>query len=265
MFNDDSSQKVKDSLNSLLQVLTLVLMVSLILIGVSIFKTIREAQYVDDSLKTRDTFQVSGSSEGYYAPDMAQVTFSVISEAETVSEVTNSNSTKMNQVITAMKEIGVSEDDLQTREFNLRPRYEYHDDNDNGSRRVLVGYQLTQSLVARLHDLDKVGTALSRGTTAGANDVTNLAFSIEEDEKIRKELREKAITDAKEKAAVLEDQVGFKLGKIINFNESGGSYIPRPLFQESYNYKQEGNAPDVNIESGTNKMEINVTLTYELQ
>jgi len=265
MLSEENSQKVKDSLNSLLQVLTLVLMVSLILIGVYAFKGIKEIQYADDNLKQRDTISVSGEAEGYYSPDMAQTTFSVVSEADTVAEVMDSNTNKMNRVISVLKEEGVSEDDLKTTAFNLRPRYEYHDDENSGSRRVLVGYELTQSLIVKIRDLEKVGSLISEATTAGVNDVSSLSFLIEDDEKIKKELREKAIADAKEKAAVLEEQVGFSLGKIINFSQSSSSPIPRPLFEADYQQGIGGKGAGVEVEEGTNKMEANVTLTFKLK
>jgi len=216
--------------------------------------------------ETENTITVSDTGEIYAKPDLALTTFSVISEEKTVAEALNKNTEKMNAVIDFVKGQGVEEKDLKTTSFNIYPRYEWHEKEAcvppcPSGERVLVGYEIRQSLEVKIRDLEKIGAIIEGATEAGANQVGDLQFTIDKEDELKKQAREQAIEKAKTKAKELASQLGVNLVRISNFSES--SVVPRYYGLEKVAVPGAGEATP-QIEIGENKIEVTVTITYEI-
>lgn len=85
----------------------------------------KEARYAGKQPSPQNTITVSGTGEAYASPNLAVMTFSVVSEAPTVTAAMQNNTAKMNAVINAVKQYGVDAKDLQTSGFNVNPHYDY--------------------------------------------------------------------------------------------------------------------------------------------
>jgi len=220
----------------------------------------------DKIRETENTITVSDTGEIYAKPDLALTTFSVITEEKTVAEALSKNTEKMNAVIDSVKDQGVEEKDLKTTSFNIYPRYEYQRVEPEiypypPGKRVLVGYEVTQSLEVKIRDMTKIGNIIEGATEAGANQVGDLQFTIDKEDELKKQAREQAIEKAKTKAKELASQLGVNLVRISNFSES--SIIPRYYgLEKAEAMGVGGEAPQ--IETGENKIEVTVTITYEI-
>ncbi|OGZ19081.1 MAG: hypothetical protein A2175_02045 [Candidatus Nealsonbacteria bacterium RBG_13_42_11] len=217
---------------------------------------------------TENTITVSDTGTVYVKPDLALATASVITEKKTVAEAMNENTKKMNAVIEAVKAEGVESKDLKTTTFNISPRYEWYEASEiyPSGRRVLVGYEVTQSLEIKIRSLEKIGDIIAKATDAGANDVSNLQFTVDKQDEIKKQARDQAIEKAKAKAKDLASQLGIKLVRISSFSESG--VIPYYYGLEKAMSSGLGGgeeAPSPQIETGENKIEVTVYLTYEIK
>ena len=216
---------------------------------------------------TGNTITVSDTGEIYAKPDLALTTFSVITEAKTVGEALSENTKKMNAVIDFVKGQGVEAKDLKTTGFYIYPRYEYQKVETEiypypPGKRVLVGYEVTQSLEVKIRNMEKIGDIIEGATEAGANQVGDLQFTIDKQDELKAQARTQAIEKAKTKAKELASQLGVKLVRIINFSES--SQLPYyPLRLEAAAPEAGGEVPQ--IETGENKISITVTLTYEIK
>lgn len=235
----------------------------IIFTGVSICNKVKEGKYIGQEIETRNTITVSGEAEVYAKPDLALTTFSVITEAKTVSEAMTENTGKMNAVIDSVKKQGVEDKDLKTTNFNINPRYEWRKETEiyPQGERILVGYEVRQSLQVKIRDMEKIGKIIEDATDAGANQVGNLQFTVDEQDEIRKQARVDAIKKAKAKAEELASQLGVNLVRITNFSEGG--VIPRYYaLEESLGKGGGGETPQ--IEVGENKIEVQVSITYEI-
>lgn len=228
---------------------------------VGISNKVKEGRYIGQEIESKNTITVSDSGEVYAKPDLALVSFSVITEARTVAEAVDQNAAKMNQIISFAKRQGVKEKDLKTTVFSINPRYEYQRIHPTG-KRVLVGYEVRQTLQVKIRDLDKISQILQGATDAGANQVGSLQFTIDEEDELRKEAREEAIKKAKAKAKELAKQLGVSLVRITSFNESGPSYYPFARIGGEAMSVADEEAPQ--IETGENKIEVTVSITYEI-
>ena len=238
-----------------------------VLVGVDISNKIKQGKYIGQDIKAKDTISVSGKGEVYAKPDLALASFSVITEKKTVAEAMAANAQKMNAVISSIKKHGVKDKDIKTTSFNIYPRYEWHKAGQPypEGKRVLVGYQARQSLEVKIRDMQGIGAIIQAATDAGANQVGNLRFVVDKQDELKKQARQEAIKKAKAKAKELASQLGVKLVRIVSFNEN--STIPRyyPLMKAASSAPGAGATPAPQIETGENKIEVNVTITYEIR
>jgi len=211
-----------------------------------------------------DLISVSGTGEVYVTPDVGSITISVKTENKDVSVASEENSSKMNDVIEYIKSEGVESKDIKTTGYNISPRYEWN--NDTG-KRILAGYEVSQSATIKIRDLSKIGSIISNATIKGANDISSLSFIVDNDEEAKAEAKELAIKDAKEKAKELERLLGIRMVKIVSYSEYSNDYVPRAVYNESISYaKQLDSASFVpTIEAGENKITSTVTITYSIR
>jgi hypothetical protein len=245
----------------------LLVIVSLFLVVMSLSKLVDIYYKIVKPSENQIAF--SGSGIVYAKPDLALTSFSVITEAKTISETMTPNAEKMNKVIEAIKAQGVEDKDIKTTNFNIYPRYEYVRNDVYSSyypegTRNLVGYEMNQTVEVKIRDLNKVGEIIQSATDAGSNQIGELQFTIDDKDAIKEQAREEAIQEAKDKAEKLAAQLGIKLGKIINFSENATT----PTYY-SYDIKASessglgGAAPQ--IETGENKTEVTVMIVYEIK
>ena len=243
----------------------------LVILGVFLVTLIiAKAIDIKDKIQiTGNTITVSDTGEIYAKPDLALTTFSVVTERKTVAEAMSENTKKMNAIINFMKGQGIEEKDLKTTTFNIYPRYEYQKVETEiypypPGKRVLIGYEVTQSLEVKIRDMVKIGDIIQGATDAGANQVGDLQFTIDKEDELKKQAREQAIEKAKTKAKELAGQLGVKLVRIINFSES--SVIPYYYgFLEKAAAPTGGGAEAPQIETGENKIEVTISITYEIR
>jgi len=248
----------------LVKILIIFLAVLTLSFAVGAWNKIKESKYIGQDIIVRNTISVSGTGEAYVKPNLGLVSFSVITEKKTVAQSMSENTKKMNKVIETMKALGIEEKDLKTTQFDIYPRYEYQDDETFPLRekRVLVGYEVFQSLQVKIRDLEKSGQIVQGAADAGANQVGDLTFAVDDQKRgeAEKQTRKDAIKEAKEQAKEIAKQLGVGLIRIIDFSEQ--SYAPRSDYMLKEAYGSGGATPQ--IETGENKIETTVYITYEI-
>lgn len=262
----------KDILNKkgiFLVALTVFLVVLTILTIVITFNKIESRKYIGQEVK--NTITISAQGEIFSQPNLAIINFSVISEAKSVEEAMQSNTSKMNAIIGFMKEEGeIEERDLRTIGFRIAPLYEWQNNNntlptiyppinENNKKRVLVGYEVHQTLEVRIRDISKVGMIIEGGTRLGANQIDALQFTINNEEELKSQARGLAIEKAKNQAKIIAEQLGIELVRIVNFQEN--YYHPFDLI--SPGFTREAAAPE--IMPGEKATQVTVHITYEIR
>lgn len=259
---------IKDNMflfTKMLVILNVLLIFLIASLGVDILNKVKENKYIGQDLEVKNTITVSDSGEVYAKPDLALTTFSVVTEATTVVEAMAQNTEKMNAVINFVKGEGVADKDLKTTSFNISPRYEWHEEKDcsppcPSGKRVLVGYDVRQSLQVKIRDMEKIGQIIEGAAKAGVNQIGSLQFIIDQQDELKKQARGEAIKKAKAKAKELASQLGVSLVRITNFAESGA--LPRYYAFEAA--MSTGGGIDAQIETGENKISVTVSITYEI-
>ena len=184
---------------------------------------------------------VTGTGQITMEPDLAILNLGVETIEMTVAEANGAAATAMDAIMQSLMENGLEERDIQTHNFNVRPQYEWievEEDGRRSNRRELVGYEVTNSLTARVRDLDTIGTVIDEVITAGgdATRFNGLRFTVEDTSDLMSQLREKAVMDAMTKAQQIADVAGVGLGSLGYITDSAVStqgvdpYAPRAAF-----------------------------------
>jgi len=178
------------------------------------------------------TFSVTGQGKATAKNDIAKFSYSVLIQGEKDIVLIKKQSDELTSKIqTLLKSQGVDPKDVETVSYNLEPRYQYFScptSSDGVSvpcrPSEIVGYTLSQTDAVKVRDLTKVDKIVSGVVSAGANNVSQLNFTVDDPSSLQTEAKAEAIKKAIEQAKVLAKAGGFRVGRIISIDEGG--YAP---------------------------------------
>jgi len=186
---------------------------------------------------------VTGVATTSVDPDLLVITFGVETQEKTAKQAFAINSESMNNIVDAIRSLGISDDDLSTSRLNIYPVYEsYRDDNDR-YKQELVGYRVTNTLTVETEKLDSAANIIDGAVSAGANRVENVYFTLspETEIQIKDKLLEQAVLNAKTKAENALSPLNHKIigVKAISLSEFGIS-PPIPVYADSGFFAEAG-------------------------
>lgn len=207
---------------------------------------------------------VSGEGKITVVPDLAIVTLGVSAQTSTVAASQSQAATAMDKVIVALKSNGVADKDIQTQNYSIYQVTRYDDKNQQN---IVIGYNVSNTVVAKLRDISKVGATIDAVVVAGGDFTrfNGINFSVEKPEKYYSQARELAMTDAKTKAAQMAQLSGLTLGPATYVSES--SYVPSnpsPVMYKA-DMASGGGAPSTSISAGEMQVILNVQIAYAIK
>lgn len=228
------------------------------------YNEFRRAPYADRDLNAQNTINVSGHGEVFAKPDVATFTFTIREEGASIIAAQQKVTTKEAAVLKFLKEAGLPERDIQTTNYYIYPRYIYRPitTGDVKDDRSLAGYEVSQAMTVKLRDIAQSGKILGGLGSIGVSDVSGLSFTVDKPDTLIAEAREQAIKEAKDKAQALSKQLGVRLVRIVNFNESGTPSLP-PFAM--YDRAMGGGGGSPSVPTGENKITSEITITYEIR
>jgi uncharacterized protein YggE len=202
---------------------------------------------------------VGGTGEARARPDIATISAGVVVQAATASAALADNTRAMNAVLEQLRAAGLAPEDVQTAQFAVMPLYETPKPGAETTEPKIVGYQVSNQVMARVRDLGRLGAILDALVTAGANSIDGPTFDIADQGKLLDQARDAAVADALAKAKRYAAAAGVALGEILSIEE-GGFYAPaRPMM------RAEAMASDVPIAPGQTEVSASVTVTFAIE
>ncbi|TET44067.1 MAG: DUF541 domain-containing protein [Dehalococcoidia bacterium] len=167
---------------------------------------------------------VTGQGKAMAVPDIAELRLGVEVQADTVAEAQAQASEAMDKVQQALKDNGVAEKDIQTQQFSIYPVTKWIRDRDE---QEIVGYRVTNIVVAKIREIDKVGVIVDAVAEAGGDftRIQDISFDVDDKTPYYEEARAQGFEDAENKATQLAELAGVGLGK-ATFVSEGGAYLP---------------------------------------
>ena len=219
-------------------------------------------QRVGDGFYPSRTITVSAEGKTTASPDLAEISFSVVTQGQNPSTLSDNNNQKMNAVLQFVKSQAIADADIKTTGYDLSPNYQW---DKNTQRNYITGYTLTQTVQVKVRDLSKVASVIGGLAPLGVNQIGGVTFTFADDEKVlmvaRADAFAKVITKAKEMAL----GAGTSLGKIVNVAENNYIPVPRAMYSvANETMGMGGPATAPTIQAGTQEITDTVSVTYEL-
>lgn len=240
-----------------------ILIIAIILILIILLPTVFGSLNIKQTKQIQEPahiLTVSAQGKASLTPDLAVIQAGVKTIESTAIKSQQENSKKMNKVIEAIKGEGVEKKDIQTTNYNLRAVYDW---TEKG--KIFKGYETSQNVTVKIRDLDAIGKILEQINLAGANQIGGINFTFDDPENLKIQTSQKAIAKAKEKAKLLAQSAGIKLGNIISLSESSAGISPRLDYSlaKGLGGGEEEIAPE--IEPGESEITSQVTLVFEIK
>jgi uncharacterized protein YggE len=193
--------------------------------------------------------QVSG------APDLMTISVGVETRAAHASDALSQNSVLTRAVIASLTAHGVADKDIQTAQLSLYPQY------DN-SGRTITGYQVSDSVTAKLHDLTKAGSTIDAavGAAGDSGRMNGVSFSFDDSSQLLAQARKDAVAKAFVQAQQLASAAGVKLGGLRSISEDSAPQPPG-VFNGA---PSSGGAPATPIQPGTQDVTVQVTAVWDI-
>ena len=204
---------------------------------------------------------VTGMGEVSAAPDTAWVTSGVNTQAGTAAQALSDNNKLMQEILEVFNDADIEDSHIQTSGFNVHPIYDY---SSASNKPRLTGYQVTNSVTAKLTELDKLGDLLDDIVNAGSNQVSGIRFGFDDDEELLDQARTKAMENAMKKAQLYAKSVDAKVGDVVSISETGAS-LPTPVFRHAEMAQARmADSGSVPVMKGEQEISATVTVVYEL-
>lgn len=204
---------------------------------------------------------VSGTGTVTGTPDTLTMTFGVEVLDPSVSVAVSRAAERAQAVISALDANGVAEEDIQTANYSIYPRYDWRND-----QQVLLGYTVSNTVSAKIRDIDSAGQTIDAVTAAGGDDVrvSGVSFSIEDNDELISAAREAAFADAKGKAEQLATLGGVTLGSPVTISETFSS--PRPPIEYAVAEDSLGGADAITpIIPGGQDVVVTITVQFDIE
>jgi uncharacterized protein YggE len=203
---------------------------------------------------------VSATGEVTRIPDIATISAGVQTLQPTATAAIEENAARMERVRAALKRAGIEDRDIQTSSINLNPEYQY----DQNRPPRLTGYRATNTVNVKFRDLKRTGTILDALVAEGANQINGPNLTIDKPESALDEARTKAIANGRARADLYAKALGMRVVRLISVSEGGGYNVPPPMPMMAQ-MAERGAAADTKIDPGTQQLQVNVSMSFELQ
>jgi len=198
------------------------------------------------------TITVRGTATLRTKPDGVSFSVGVETRAASVIEAFKTNRHKVEGVVAALRQKGVTSEDMQTSELDASSVT-----TDSGK---FEGFRVSNLVTVRSHDVASAPTLLEAAVLAGANQVGSLSFFVADPAASQRKGLELALKDARAKAEALASLSSRTIGDVVCVSDEGASHNDAYERLSSLGYM----AKPV-LEPGSQAIGFGVSVVFELK
>lgn len=202
-----------------------------------------------------NNIMVTGSGTASLKADKATIVLGVQTENKSASEAVGLNAEAMNRVISALKTLGIPEDNMKTVSYSVYPVYDY------SKEERVTGYRVINMISVETSNVSLVGRIIDVAVANGANQLQGVTFGLsdEKQEALRKQAYLRALDDAEDKAKLIAETLGLSITGVAYVSET--SYQPYWDFRYTLNVGEYQAAPTPILE-GNISVSVTVSVAY---
>jgi uncharacterized protein YggE len=154
--------------------------------------------------------------------------------------------------------MGLSEDDISTNGIGIYPNYNY----DDGE--TIIGYTAYNNIYLTVTDVNNTGAYIDAAFAAGANSLDYVEFSATQTQEADAKALTLAVESAREKAQIIADAAGVKLGDIVEIHDNADtSFGGNGIYVKNAVEADTGAGTDVMASKQTITATVNITFAFE--
>ncbi|MEW5898987.1 MAG: SIMPL domain-containing protein [Bacillota bacterium] len=215
------------------------------------------AAFAGENAPGPNMINVTGSGVVKTAPDVADITFAVITEAPQAEGAQAENARLTAKVLEALHNSGISKEDVVTLNYSLFPRHVYQEKKPP----QISGYEARNEIRVTVRDTALVGKIIDVAVKNGANQVRSVVFRAENSLAQKIEALRQAITEARTKADVIVAALGKKIVGVKSATGTWHDDSPPPIIYE----KATGLGSSVPISPGQVEVRATVEIVYIIE
>ena len=176
----------------------------------------------------------------------------------------------LEQLRSAIAEIGFTKDDLKTTSFDVGTEYENERDKNGNYKQIFVGYRVTHGLKLEFDfDSQRLSKVLGAIAVCIAEPELNVQFTVKDKEAVDAALLQSACANAKAKAEILTKASGVTLGELVSIDYNWSElhlYSPTHYEMDPPCMARASAAPtDMDIEPDDIDVSDSVTFVWEIR
>ena len=184
------------------------------------------------------------------------MTIGVQTTGDDAASAVEQNNTQMQAVIEQLKAAGIADEDIQTSNFSIYPRYDY-----NGQADEIIGYEVSNTVQVTI-PIQSASDTLDTVVAVGANNISGISFEVADPAAALAEARAQAMQNALERAEDYAAASNAQVGEVLVISEQPGDGMP--LMARGVAMEQAADAA-VPIQPGQQTQRISVTVTFALK
>ena len=178
--------------------------------------------------------KVTGKGKISVKPDMIRLMLTLKNMEKTYDETLEQSTVQAEMLRDCFEKIGFERTDLKTLHFNFDTEYESYQEKKIWKRK-LIGYKFIHNMKIEFDaDNKRLGQVLDALAKANVSPEFRIIYTIKDEENAKNKLLGEAVSDSKEKAYILAEAAGVKLGDIVTLDYSWGeiSFTSEPMTRE---------------------------------
>ncbi|WP_345719837.1 SIMPL domain-containing protein [Qipengyuania sphaerica] len=156
---------------------------------------------------------VSAGGRAESRPDRAQFNAGIETYSRSAKAASEANAEKIEEIVTALREFGIEEDDIQTQNVSVR-RIDWGDRKGQ--------YQASNVFQVTMDDPDRAGAAISAVTEAGANILSGPSLTMSDPEAVANLAYADAFKAARKRAEAYAEAAGMEISRTLYIRDAGG-------------------------------------------
>ena len=206
------------------------------------------------------TITVKGTGTAAFVPDRAEIPITLVTQHQDYEQTVRKSGEQLAQLRESLQETGFAREDIKTRSFDVSPQHESERGADGEWHRVFKGYRCTHALcVSFERNPDRLARVLSMLAACPAKPDFSVRFTVSDRNAVSRKLLQSAAENAREKAGLLCEASGVRLGELVNIDYSWGELNVYSAAEIGFAAKaQEDFCPDIEPE----EIENSETVTF---
>jgi len=199
--------------------------------------------------------QVSASGRTDTRPDEAMFIAGISTIAPTAAAASAGNNQAINRVVTALRGLGVREQDVQTQSITLG-RLDY---GPNRGR-----FEAENRIAVRVRDIARAGQAIAATTEAGANVLSGPNLRVGDPEAAGRAAYAQAYRAARARAEAYAQAAGLRIARVLAIRDAGNDQGPPMMAMNMEMADMARAAEPPPVMAGENRSEVRVRVDFAL-